>query len=92
VSLIEELEKGLKELKGFVTHKKNKNINQIDPPELPETKPPIRVHMVEPMAPVSYVAEHGLVGHQWKELPLFQCRRMPAWGSRSRWVVVGALS
>jgi hypothetical protein len=28
---MEELEKGLKELKGFATHKKNNNINQPDP-------------------------------------------------------------
>jgi hypothetical protein len=35
---MKELEKGLKELKGFATHRKN-NINQPDtpPPELPET-------------------------------------------------------
>jgi hypothetical protein len=31
---MEELEKGLKELKGFATHRKNNNINQPDPPEL----------------------------------------------------------
>lgn len=29
----------LKELKGFATHRKNNNINQPDPPELPGTKP-----------------------------------------------------
>ena len=26
-----------------------------------------RVHMEELMAPVAYVAEDGLVGHQWEE-------------------------
>jgi hypothetical protein len=36
---MEELEKGLYELKGFATHKKN-NINQLDHPKLPGTKPP----------------------------------------------------
>ena len=36
---MEELEKGLKELKGFATHRKNNNTNQPDPPELPEIKP-----------------------------------------------------
>jgi hypothetical protein len=37
---MEELEKGLKELKGFATHWKNNNINQKDPPpKLPGTKP-----------------------------------------------------
>ena len=35
------LEKGLKELKGFATHRKN-NINQPDPPELPGTKLPTK--------------------------------------------------
>jgi hypothetical protein len=28
---MEELEKGLKELKGFTTHRKNSHINQPDP-------------------------------------------------------------
>jgi hypothetical protein len=36
---VQELEKGMKELKGFVTHRKNNNIKQSDPPELPGTKP-----------------------------------------------------
>jgi hypothetical protein len=36
---MEELEKGLKELKGFATNRKNNNINQPDTPELkPSTK------------------------------------------------------
>ena len=42
--LMEELEKGLKDLKGFATHKKN-NINQPDTsplPELPWTKLPTK--------------------------------------------------
>jgi hypothetical protein len=68
-SLIEELEKGLKELKGFATHRKN-NINQPDPTELPETKPPTRVHMEGPMAPATHVAEDSLVRHQWEDRPL----------------------
>ena len=38
-SPIEELEKGLKLLKGFATHRKNNNINQPDSPKLPGTKP-----------------------------------------------------
>jgi hypothetical protein len=29
-----------------------------------------RVHMEGPMAPAAYVAEDGLVGHQWEEKPL----------------------
>jgi hypothetical protein len=31
-----------KELKGFATHRKNNNINQPDPPELPRSKPPTK--------------------------------------------------
>jgi|UPI0000F5122F hypothetical protein len=36
---IEELDKEPKELKGLQPYKKNDNINQPDPPELPGTKP-----------------------------------------------------
>ena len=36
-SPMEELEKGLKEMKVFATHRKNININQPDLPELPRT-------------------------------------------------------
>ena len=59
-SPIEELEKGLKEQKGFATYRKNNNINQQDSPELPGTKPPtkeytwrdswLQLHMQERMA------------------------------------------
>ena len=51
---MEELQKGLKELKGFKTHRKNNNINQPNVPELPGTKPPTRV------APATHVAEPRL--------------------------------
>jgi hypothetical protein len=37
---MEELEKGLKELKRFATHEKKNNINQPESPGLPGTKPP----------------------------------------------------
>jgi hypothetical protein len=37
-----ELENGLKELRGFATSRKNNNINQPYPEELPGTKPPTR--------------------------------------------------
>ena len=39
---MEELEKGLKKLKGFVTPRRHININQPDLPELPGTKPPTK--------------------------------------------------
>jgi hypothetical protein len=41
---MEELEKGLGKLKGFATHRKNKNINQPDTLEFPGTKPPAKVY------------------------------------------------
>ena len=41
-SPMEELEKGLKELKGFATHRKNKNINKAGTTKLPGTKPPTK--------------------------------------------------
>jgi len=41
-SPIEELEKGLKDLKGFATHRKNNNINQPDILEFLGTKPPTK--------------------------------------------------
>jgi hypothetical protein len=39
---MEEVEKGLKELQWFATHRKNINMNQVDPQELLETKPPTK--------------------------------------------------
>ena len=39
---MEELEKGLKELKGVATQRKNSNINQPDTLELPGTKLPTK--------------------------------------------------
>jgi hypothetical protein len=39
---MEELEKGLKEQKGLQHHRKNNNINQSDPSELPGTKLPTK--------------------------------------------------
>jgi hypothetical protein len=41
-SPVEELEKGLKELKGFSTHRKNNNINQ---PKIPGSKPPAKEYI-----------------------------------------------
>jgi len=69
---MEELEKELKELKGFATPKTNKNINQPEPPELLGTIP--RVHRDGCLAPAAYVAEDGLGGHQWEERPLVLSR------------------
>jgi hypothetical protein len=40
------------------------------PQELPGTKPPIRVYMEGPMAPVAYVAEDDLIWHPWDGMPV----------------------
>jgi hypothetical protein len=40
----EELEKELKELKGFAIHRNNNKMNQPDHSELPGTKPPTKVY------------------------------------------------
>jgi hypothetical protein len=62
-----ELEKGLKDLKGFATPKEEQNINNL---ELPGTKPQTKkIHMPGPMAPATYVAEDGIFWHQWEERP-----------------------
>jgi hypothetical protein len=42
--------------------------------------------MVGLLAPAAYVAEDGLVSHQWEERPLLQCRGMPGPGIGSEWV------
>jgi hypothetical protein len=76
---MEELEKGLKELKGFATHRKNK-IKQPDTSELRVTTSHHhhqRVHMEGPMSSVTYVVEDGLGGHQCEERPLV-LRRLDA--------------
>jgi hypothetical protein len=53
-------------------------MNQPVPPELPGTKPPNKENSLEgPMTPAAYVAEDGLVGHQWEERPLV-LRRLDA--------------
>jgi hypothetical protein len=48
-------------------HRKNKNINQPDPPKLPGTKPPTKEYTKVPMGPAGYVAEDCL---QWEGSPL----------------------
>ena len=62
---MEELEKGLKELRVLQLHGKSNIVNSPNPPEFPgDWTTSQRVHMVELMAPAAYVAEDGLVRHQ----------------------------
>jgi len=53
------------------------------------------VHLDRPMTPAAYVAEDGVVGHQWEEKPLVlprldtpppQCRGMSGQGGKKGWV------
>ena len=59
---MEELEKGLKELRGVAAPGGSNSVNRPDPLEHPGTGPPTKEY--------TYVAEDGLVGHQWEEQPL----------------------
>ena len=68
---MEELEKGLKELRGFVAPWREQQCQQTRLPRAPgDWTTNQRVHMEGPMALATYVAEDGLVGHQWVEWPL----------------------
>jgi hypothetical protein len=64
---MEELEKRLKELRGFAAPWREQQGQQARPPELPGDQ---RIHMEGPMALATYVAEDGLVEHLWEEQPL----------------------
>ena len=71
-SPMEELEKGLKELWGFAAPwgGGHNSVNRPDPRAPRDWTTNQRVPMKGPMALASYVAEDGLVGHQWEEQPL----------------------
>jgi hypothetical protein len=67
-------------------HKKNNSINQPDPTDFPGTKTPTKEYIRQgPTAPVTYVAENGLIWHQLEERPLTYevlmspCRGMLGW-------------
>jgi hypothetical protein len=71
--LIEELEKGLKELRGFAGTWEINSVNRPDtasPHRAPgDMTTNQRVHMEGPVVLVAYVGEDGLV-HKWEEWPL----------------------
>jgi hypothetical protein len=67
-SPVEELEKGPKELKGFVEEQQYEPTSTPRAPRDQTTNQ--RVHMEGPMSPPSYVAKDSLVGHQREERPL----------------------
>ena len=61
---MEELEKGLKELRGLQTYGKSKCQLAISPRASRDWTTNQRIHVEGPMALAAYVAEDGLVGHQ----------------------------
>ena len=67
---MKELEKGPKELKGFAAPKEEQYELTSTPRVSRDYTTNQRVHMEGPMAPVGYVAEDSIVGHQWEERPL----------------------
>ena len=81
---MEEMERGLKELRGFATPWRKQQCQQARMPGTPgDWTTNQRVHMEGPIVLAAYVAEDGFAGHQWEERPMslrcsvFQCRRMP---------------
>ena len=67
-SLMEELEKGLKKLKGFAAPLGEQQCQLAGPPGDPrDWTTNLIVHREEPMVLAAYVAEGGHVVHQWEE-------------------------
>ena len=70
---MEELKKGQKELWGFSTPWKEQQCQPTRPLRAPrDWTTNQRIHMEGPMVLVTYVAEDGLVGHQWEKRPMDQ--------------------
>ena len=68
---MEELEKGLKELRWFAALCEEQQCQLARPPGAPgDWTTNQRILIERTMALVSYVAEDGLVEHQWEEGPL----------------------
>jgi hypothetical protein len=73
-------------------HRWSNSVNQPDPPRASKDwTTNQRIHMEEPMVLATYVAEDGLVGHQWEEESLglrvlTQCRKIPGQEDRSGWM------
>ena len=66
-------------------HGGSKSVNWPDPSRIPgEWTTKQRVHMEGPMALAAYVAEDGLVGHQWEEWRLVLARA-GKWKWMGRW-------
>jgi hypothetical protein len=69
---MEELEEILEELREVAAPWREKQCQLASLPKAPrDWTTNQRIHMEGPMALASYVAEDGLVGHQWEERPLY---------------------
>jgi hypothetical protein len=65
---MEELEKGLKELRGFAAPWRGAKVSTDQTPGASgDWATNQKIYMEGPMALATYVAEDGLVGHQWEE-------------------------
>ena len=68
---MKDLEKELKELRRVVALWGKQQCQPARPLGAPaDWTTNQRIHMEGPRAPAAYVAENGLVGHQWEEQPL----------------------
>ena len=68
---MEELKKGLKELRELAAPWRGYQCQQAKLPGAPgDWTTNQRIHMEGPIAPAPNVAVDGLVGHQWEERPL----------------------
>jgi hypothetical protein len=80
------LDKGLKELRGVAAQWREQQCQQTRLHGAPgDWTSNQRVHIDQPIVLATHVAEDGLVGHQWEEMPLglrvFDApgRGMPGW-------------
>ena len=95
---MEELEKKLKELRGFAAPWREQQCQLARPPGAPgDWTTNQRIHMEGPKAPATFMAEDGLVGHQWEvrslglsvfDAPVYENARE----GRQEWVGGGAPS
>jgi hypothetical protein len=68
---MEDLEEGLKELKGFATLEEEQQYQPTRPPRaLKDSTTNQRIHMDRSMAPAAYIAEDCLIWHQREGRPL----------------------
>ena len=68
---MEDMEKGLKELRGFADPWREQQYQQARSPRAPRNwNTNKRIQMEGPMSMAAYVEENGLDVHQWEDRPL----------------------